>query len=69
MGRSVEEGAELGGTLGYSTSSVDDRSAGGSLARLGFWAEEDREGRYRTQYLGIKGWLESLQGVYFEVKG
>lgn len=39
---------------------------------LGVWAEdveEDREGRYRTQYLGVKGWLESLQGVYLEVKG
>lgn len=33
------------------------------------WVFEDREGHYRTQYLGIKGWLESLQGVYFEVKG
>lgn len=31
--------------------------------------KENREGRYRTQYLGIKGWLESLQGVYLEVKG
>lgn len=65
MGRGVEEG----GTLGYSTASIDDRSAGGSLERLGFWAEEDREGHYRTQYLGIKGWLESLQGEYLEVKG
>lgn len=40
--------------------------------RLGFWAEdveENRNGHYRTQYLRIKGWLESLQGVYLEVMG
>lgn len=70
--RGIKEGAELEGTLGYSTASIDDRSARGSLAHLGVWAEdveEDREGRYRTQYLRITGWLESLQGEYLEVMG